>query len=192
MFVAAPVSSTNTSRCGFSRACPARVVGTLPGKLGPLLLLRPQRLFFGVWPSRTSPVPQPKARGHTVTRPKPGAQLVQSRIRALRYLGPDRIVMSHKLELLVVAPRPRLGLAGRSAPAEHLVALGDADPGTLGHRPRRSPDHRQPSAAPIRRVALPRFPRHHPTSVHAHKEKRASRPAIPVNRAHPRSDGKCS
>ena len=54
MLVAAPVSSTKTSRAGLITALPGPPVGAPLGDVGPVLLLRPARLFLRVSPSRAS------------------------------------------------------------------------------------------------------------------------------------------
>jgi hypothetical protein len=60
-------------------------------------------------------------------RQQPGAQLLQGDVRPGRHLGGDGLVQVLELERLLVALRPRLGLAGGRAPGQGLVDVGDAD-----------------------------------------------------------------
>src|SRR4051812_40641823 len=101
--------------------------GALVGKLGPVLLFGPERLYFQRQPEPgQGPVHQAQARGHAVGGEQPDAQLVQDGVRPLGHLGPDRVVMRRELELLMVALRPRLGFTGRRASAQRLVDVGNA------------------------------------------------------------------
>ena len=74
-----PVSSTNTSRAGFSRSLLGAPVGALPSELGQVLLLGAERLFQRQPEPGQGPVHQAQARRHAVGRQQPGAQLVQGR-----------------------------------------------------------------------------------------------------------------
>jgi len=53
-------------------------------------------------------------------RQQPRAQLLQRDVRPPRHLGRDRGVMRRQLQLLPVALRPGLGLAGRLTRAKAL------------------------------------------------------------------------
>ena len=155
------------------RGLPGPPVDPPLGDVGPVLLLRPARLFLRVSPSRASVLCiRPRLAVDLVGRQQPGPQLVQRHVRPQRHLGRDRRVMVRELERLPVALRPGLGLAGRGAPAQRLVDVGHADLEQLRCRLGRAAavDRRQHPAAQIRRIALPRLPRHRTTSAHCNRE----------------------
>ena len=106
-----------------------------------------------------------------VSRQQPGSQLLQGDVRPTRHLGRDRVVMRCQLECLPVALRSRLGLAGGAAPAQRLVDVGDTDLEQLRHHlSRAAAVHGSQRPRPqIRRIALPRLPRHRTTSVRCNR-----------------------
>ena len=110
----APVSSTNTSRAGFSGACPARQSARCWATSGRSCSCGPDATFFQRQPEPGQrPVHQAQARRHAVGRQQPGPQLVQGDVRTAATSALMRLVLRRQLELLVVALRPGLGLAGR-------------------------------------------------------------------------------
>ena len=70
---------------------------------------------------------------------QPGAQFLKRDVWPARHLGREGVVMGRELELLVVALRPGLGLAGGLAPVQRIVDVGDADLELSRHRLGRQP-----------------------------------------------------
>jgi hypothetical protein len=117
-------------------------------------------------------VHQPEAGRDLVDFQQPGAQLLQRRVGPTRHLGRNRRVKGLQLERLLIALRPRLGLAGGRAPGQGLVDVGHADLEQLRHGLGRiaTIDRRQHPRPQIRRIALPCFPRHRTTSARCNRE----------------------
>ena len=115
---------------------------------------------------------------------QPAAQLIQRHVRPPLDLGANRFVMRRQLQRLLVAlnsyptqqaawaPGPGRRITRHPLSLQRLVNERNADTKPLGRSVRRqaaieSGQHPFPQ---IRRVALPRTPRHHPSSVHHNRE----------------------
>jgi hypothetical protein len=148
-------------------------VGPLLGDVRPVLLLCPPRLLLSVSPSRASVFVHQAETGRDLMRGgEPSPQLLERDVRPARHLGRNRGMMVLELERLAVALRPGLGLAGRRAPGQGLVDVGDADLEHLRHGLGRAAtvDRCQHTAPQIGRIALPRLPRHRTTSARCNRE----------------------
>jgi hypothetical protein len=172
MLVAAPVSSTKIRFAGLSSLCLARQSARCSAMSGrSCSSARPD--FFARQPQPGQRlVHQAEAGRDLVVRQQPRPQFLERDIRPGRHRGGDRRVMRRQLQLLLVALRPGLGLAGGLAPGQRLVDIGHADLEQRRHGLGRTSavNRRQDPAAQIGRVALPWFPRHRTISVRCNRE----------------------
>ena len=182
MLVAAPVSSTKTSRAGFSRSCPARQAARRSPSSGRSCSCARSDFFSAS--ARAGPGSGASAPGcaDAMARHQPGAQLVKvaSGRRATSAVSPrDEPRASAPGGCAAAAPRSRRSPS--AGPAR--LDVGHADPEPIAPPPWPAA-HRRPPPAPgcaDPPVALPRLPRLHTTSS-APDRKRKSRPGSPVNR----------
>jgi hypothetical protein len=103
---------------------------------------------------------------------QPSAQLVQRHVRPPLDFGQDRGVLRRELQHLLIALRPGGRLTRHPPSLQRLVKERNTDIEPLRRSPRRQPAiHRRQNPLPqIRRIALPRPPRHHASPDHHNQE----------------------